>query len=104
MRWSPLLLTTLAGLEAVVAHEGPHMNIIYGRKGPEELRKKRAAYEAFNPPSVPLKPRADESHPLEARQTGVTQALPSGIPLGDNVNCGPGVGACAAGFCCSASG
>ncbi|KAF6825584.1 Chitin deacetylase-like protein 9 [Colletotrichum musicola] len=107
MRWSPLLLTTLAGLEAVAAHDdGPHMNIIYGRRGPDDLRKKRAAYEAFNPPSVPMKPRADEAHPLEARQTGsgVTQALPSGIPLGDNVNCGPGVGACAPGYCCSPSG
>ncbi|KAF6821018.1 Chitin deacetylase-like protein 9 [Colletotrichum sojae] len=104
MRWSPLLLTTLAGLETVVAHEGPHVNIVLGRRGPEELRKKRAAYEVFNPPSVPLKPRADESHPLEARQTGLTQALPSGIALGDNVNCGPGFGACAAGFCCSSAG
>ncbi|KAI8293444.1 chitin recognition protein [Colletotrichum sp. SAR11_240] len=109
MRWSPLLLASLTGLEFAQAHghdeHEPHMNVIWGRGGPSELRQKRAAYEAWNPPSVPLKPRGDATSPLEARQTsGQTQALPSGIAVGDGSQCGPTYGACNPGDCCSASG
>ncbi|KAH9238683.1 carbohydrate esterase family 4 protein [Colletotrichum gloeosporioides 23] len=109
MRWSPLLLASLTGLEFAQAHghdeHEPHMNVIWGRGGPSELRQKRAAYEAWNPPSVPLKPRGDATSPLEARQTsGQTQALPSGIAVGDGSQCGPKLGACNPGDCCSASG
>ncbi|KAK2736107.1 chitin binding protein [Colletotrichum kahawae] len=109
MRWSPLLLATLTGLEFAQAHghdeHEPHMNVIWGRGGPNELRQKRDAYEALNPPTVPRDPRANAASPLEARQTsGQTQPLPSGIAVGDGQQCGPTYGACNPGDCCSASG
>ncbi|KAJ0372830.1 hypothetical protein COL26b_008951 [Colletotrichum chrysophilum] len=48
MRWSPLLLASLTGLEFAQAHghdeHEPHMNVIWGRGGPNELRQKRAAW------------------------------------------------------------
>ncbi|KAI8187229.1 chitin recognition protein [Colletotrichum sp. SAR 10_70] len=108
MRWSPLLLASLTGLEFAQAHghdeHEPHMNVIWGRGGPNELRQKRDAYQALNPPTVPRNP-ADAASPLEARQTsGQTQPLPSGIAVGDGQQCGPTYGACNPGDCCSASG
>ncbi|KAI8266180.1 chitin recognition protein [Colletotrichum sp. SAR 10_98] len=108
MRWSSLLLASLTGLEFAQAHghdeHEPHMNVIWGRGGPNELRQKRDAYQALNPPTVPRNP-ADAASPLEARQTsGQTQPLPSGIAVGDGQQCGPTYGACNPGDCCSASG
>ncbi|TDZ24311.1 Chitin deacetylase [Colletotrichum orbiculare MAFF 240422] len=104
MHWSPLLLATLAGLEVAYAHDEPHMNIVLGRRGVDELRRKRATYESWNPPSAPMKPRDEAPERLVARQTGPAQALPSGITVGDGIQCGPGFGACTGSNCCSSAG
>ncbi|KAL0932037.1 chitin recognition protein [Colletotrichum truncatum] len=102
MHWSHILLAALAGLDVAHAHshDEPIMNIIRGRRGPDALRRKRAAYEAWNPPSVPLKPREESSKVLETRD----QALPAGIKVGDGSTCGKTAGACKAGQCCSSAG
>ncbi|TDZ29323.1 putative peptidoglycan-N-acetylglucosamine deacetylase [Colletotrichum spinosum] len=94
MHWSPLLLATLAGLEVAYAHDEPHMNIVLGRRGVDELRRKRATYESWNPPSAPMKPRDEAPERLVARQTGPAQALPSGITVGDVPYGGLGIYAC----------
>ncbi|GJC94983.1 chitin recognition protein [Colletotrichum higginsianum] len=83
MRWTPVLLAALAGLEAAHAHgDEPHMNMVLPRlRNVEELRQKRVKYEPWNPPSVANKPRDERTNRLSPRQA-VT------IKLGDNVQCG----------------
>ncbi|KAK2000074.1 glycoside hydrolase/deacetylase [Colletotrichum falcatum] len=100
MRWSPMLLAALAGLEAAHAHGNkPHPNIVLPRlRGKEELRQRRAAFEPWNPPSVANKPRNHARDHLSPRQASTT------IPVGDNDQCGGNFGRCANGFCCSAEG
>lgn len=100
MRWTPVVLATLAGLQAAHAHdedEVPHPNMVLPRlRDVDELRQRRNAFEPWNPPTVANKPRADRVK-LSPRQT-------SSIPLGDNSQCGGTYGRCADGYCCSASG
>ncbi|GKT81095.1 chitin recognition protein [Colletotrichum tofieldiae] len=83
MRWSPVLLAALAGLEAAHAHEDePHMNMVLPRlRDKEELRQRRAAFEPWNPPTVANKPRDNHTNRMTARQVAA-------IKLGDNVQCG----------------
>ncbi|KZL86484.1 chitin recognition protein [Colletotrichum incanum] len=99
MRWSPVLLATLAGLEAAHAHENePHINMVLPRlRDKEELRQRRAAFEPWNPPTVANKPRNDPTNRMTARQAAA-------IKLGDNVQCGGTFGRCADGYCCSSAG
>ncbi|KXH34486.1 chitin recognition protein [Colletotrichum simmondsii] len=100
MRWTPVVLATLAGLQAAHAHdedEVPQPNMVLPRlRDVDELRQRRNAFEPWNPPTVANKPRADRVK-LSPRQT-------SSIPLGDNSQCGGTYGRCADGYCCSASG
>ncbi|KAJ0165699.1 Chitin deacetylase [Colletotrichum tanaceti] len=83
MRWTPVLLAALAGLEAAHAHgDEPHMNMVLPRlRNVEELRQKRAKYEPWNPPTVANKPRGDRTNRLSPRQV-------DNITLGDNDQCG----------------
>ncbi|TKW50087.1 Chitin deacetylase [Colletotrichum tanaceti] len=99
MRWTPVLLAALAGLEAAHAHgDEPHMNMVLPRlRNVEELRQKRAKYEPWNPPTVANKPRGDRTNRLSPRQV-------DNITLGDNDQCGGTFGRCADGFCCSSAG
>ncbi|GKT47910.1 chitin deacetylase ARB_04768 [Colletotrichum spaethianum] len=98
MRWTPVLLAALAGLEAAHAHGNePHMNMVLPRlRNKEELRQRRAAFEPWNPPTAANKPRDDRKNRLTPRQTAILE--------GDNDQCGGTFGKCAAGFCCSAAG
>ncbi|TQN71228.1 Chitin deacetylase [Colletotrichum shisoi] len=83
MRWTPVLLAALAGLEAAHAHgDEPHMNMVLPRlRNVEELRQKRVKYEPWNPPTVANKPRGERTTRLSPRQAAT-------IKLGDNVQCG----------------
>ncbi|KAK2017732.1 glycoside hydrolase/deacetylase [Colletotrichum eremochloae] len=100
MRWSPVLLAALAGLETAHAHgNSPHPNIVLPRvRDKEELRQRRAAFGPWNPPTVANKPHNHARNHLNPRQASTT------IPVGDNDQCGGTFGRCADGFCCSAEG
>ncbi|OHE98733.1 chitin binding protein [Colletotrichum orchidophilum] len=106
MRWTPVVLATLAGLEAAHAHDEndvPHPNMVLPRhRSVDDLRQRRYAFEPWNPPTVANKPRADGVR-LSPRQASSTPSA-SSIPLGDNSQCGGTYGRCADGYCCSPSG
>lgn len=101
MRWSFVLLGALSGLDAAWGHDSrPHMNMVGPhRRGVEELRRRRTAFEPWNPPTAANKPRGHHAHHLSPRQ-----ASASPIPVGDNSRCGGTYGRCADGYCCSAEG
>ncbi|CCF45230.1 chitin binding protein [Colletotrichum higginsianum] len=101
MRWSFVLLGALSGLDVAWGHDSrPHMNMVGPhRRGVEELRRRRTAFEPWNPPTAANKPRGHHAHHLSPRQ-----ASASPIPVGDNSRCGGTYGRCADGYCCSAEG
>lgn len=99
MHWNQVLLAALAGLEAAQAHDEPHLNFVMPRlKQVGELRQRRPAYEAWNPPSVSNMPRGHRMNRLAPRQADAS------IEEGDNELCGDGYGKCSVGYCCSSAG